>query len=73
MWDYIAEAHRLDLHHEAEAHRLVKLARIEHPSTLGGPLQALRRQIAIWREARTKPAPQSMVSTQEIHPCADAG
>lgn len=72
MWDYIAEAHRLDLHLEAEARRLARLARIERPSSFSGPLQALRRLVATRLGSRTTQAPHPIANTQEMEPCVDA-
>ena len=70
MWDYIIEAHRLDLHRQAETRRLARLARTERLPNLSDSLQSLRGLIVIRIESNeARPA----TGCQEMKPCVDAG
>ena len=73
MWDYTVEAHRLDLHQQAEARRLARLARAERPSHLSDSLQALRHLVAARLESGATKEAHPIANTQEMQPCVDAG
>lgn len=73
MFDYIAEAHRLDLFQQAEERRLARLARNEVPAQIAATSLALRQRVNGWLQSRTHQSSEPMLSTQEMQPCADAG
>ena len=73
MWDYMVEAHRLDLHQQAEARRLARLARNGDPARFVISPFALRQRVKVWLQSRNHQSPKPLLSTQEMQPCVDAG
>jgi hypothetical protein len=73
MWDYIAEAHRLDLHRQAEGRRLARLARTERLFNLTETLQTVRGLVVNRLEANATKEAHPIAATQEMQPCVDAG
>ena len=72
MWDYIAQTRQSEFRRDADARRLVRLARARRHLTPSETFQSMHTRISNWFQPRQQATTGPLISAQEMQPCVDA-